>query len=61
MLKRIVLSIFLFLIIINIVNAIKIDKIVEEKLKSQDEVPVIVVLKDDYSSVNDLSIASISK
>lgn len=44
----------------NIVNAVKIDKIVEEKLETEDEVSVIVVLKDDYSSL-DKSIKSISK
>ena len=58
MLKRAVGLIVLFLLVINIVNAAKIDKTIEEKLESEDEVSVIVVLNDDYSSVNELSVNS---
>ena len=72
MLKRVVLPIFFFLLVMNIVNSdvikvdkdiekTKVDKIVEEKLQNETEVSVIVVLKDDYSSVDELSIKSISK
>ena len=61
MLKRVVLLIFLFLLAVSLVNAVQIDKIVEEKLQNETEVSVIVVLKDDYSSVDELSIKSISK
>src|SRR3989338_571586 len=50
-----------FLLAVSIAFAAEVDKEVEEKLKQQDEVSVIVVLEDDYSAVNEFSASALSE
>lgn len=60
--KRIILIFFLllFLIALKSVNAVKVDKIIEDELEENDEVSVIVMLKDDYSSIKRKGVLSVS-
>ena len=43
------------------INDNKVDKEVEDKLKQQDEVSVIVVLEDDYDVLSEYSVSSLNK
>ena len=64
--KGVVLILIIFLLAISIVfsqnnNDNKVDKEVEEMLKEQDEVSVIVVLEDDYDILDEYSMYEINE
>ena len=59
--KKGVIYIVLLLLILHIVNAVNVDKEIEDNLETQDEVSVIVTLKDDLNFMKKSRFKSLNK